>query len=59
MTGAVEPVVRAGGKIPDVTEGRITELLEKELRGRWVRVCQIDRERGARLVARRAILDNL
>jgi nanoRNase/pAp phosphatase (c-di-AMP/oligoRNAs hydrolase) len=50
---------RAGGKIPDVTAGRITESLEKELRRRWVHVCQIDRERGARLVARRAILDNL
>lgn len=50
---------RAGGKIPDVTAGRITESHEKELRGRWLRVCQIDRERGARLIPRKAILENL
>lgn len=50
---------RAGGKIPNVTEGRITESIEQELRGRWLRVCEIDLERANRLVARRAILENL
>ena len=50
---------RAGGKIPDVTTGRITESLEKELRHRWLQACEVDCERGARLVARRTILENL
>ncbi|MCA9108747.1 MAG: DHH family phosphoesterase [Planctomycetaceae bacterium] len=50
---------RAGGKIPEVTAGRIIDSLEKELRSRWLQVCKCDRERGVRLVARREILENL
>lgn len=50
---------RAGGKIPGVTAGRIIESLEKQLLTRWQRVCGCDRERGARLIARREILENL
>ena len=50
---------RAGGKIPDVSAGRITDSFEKELRRRWLEVCQVGRGRGARLVARQAILENL
>ncbi len=49
---------RAGGKIPGAA-GRTIDSFEKELRARWLRVCCCDRERGARLVARREILENL
>ncbi len=50
---------RAGGKIPDLVKGRITDSLEEELRSRWLRVCSSARERGTRLIARREILENL
>ncbi len=50
---------RAGGKIPNVTAGRITEALEDDLRARWLDACDVDRSRGTRLVARREIIENL
>ena len=50
---------RAGGKIPNVSAKRITDSLEKELRHRWLQACEVDCERGARLVDRQAILKNL
>ncbi len=51
---------RAGGKVCDVGgNGRISETLEDEIRGRWIRTCDIDRERGIRLVTLHDIVDNL
>ncbi len=51
---------RAGGKIPDVARrAKITEDLIDALRSRWLTACQITRQRGTRLVARRDIVDNL
>lgn len=50
---------RAGGKIAGVSTDRIMESLGKKLRTRWLRACRCERGRGARLVARREILENL
>jgi nanoRNase/pAp phosphatase (c-di-AMP/oligoRNAs hydrolase) len=51
---------RAGGKIVGVARnGQITETMENELRFRWLRVCNVDRQRGTRLVPRREIVENL
>lgn len=49
---------RAGGKIPNIGP-RITEDLEDQLRNRWLAVCGVERQRGARLVALREIVENL
>ncbi len=47
---------RAGGCIPEIAAGRITDDMEDDLRGRWLAACQVSRERGTRLVPRRDIL---
>ena len=49
---------RAGGKIPNVAASCRDEL-ENDLRTRWLTVCNVDRQRGTRLVARREIVENL
>jgi nanoRNase/pAp phosphatase (c-di-AMP/oligoRNAs hydrolase) len=48
---------RAGGKIPATP--KMTEDLENELRARWLQACNVDRQRGTRLVPKREIVDNL
>lgn len=51
---------RAGGKIPNVgARARVAEELENDLRARWLAACNVDRQRGTRLVAKREIVDNL
>jgi len=49
---------RAGGKVPDVGP-KITEDLQDEIRNRWLAACDIERQRGTRLVALREIVGNL
>jgi nanoRNase/pAp phosphatase (c-di-AMP/oligoRNAs hydrolase) len=49
---------RAGGKISGA-ERRITEDLIEDLRNRWLNACQVDRQRGSRLVPRRDIVEHL
>jgi hypothetical protein len=49
---------RAGGKIPSVGS-RVGEDLENMLRTRWLGACNVDRQRGTRLVAKREIVENL
>lgn len=50
---------RAGGRIRVPQCGLNAEQLMDELRNRWLTVCNIDRQRGTRLVARREIVKNL
>lgn len=51
---------RAGGKAPGIAHGqRVSEDLQSELRNRWLAVCNVDAQRGVRLVPRREILENL
>lgn len=51
---------RAGGSISNIgSSGRSREDLQGELRSRWLAACDVDRQRGTRLVARREILENL
>jgi nanoRNase/pAp phosphatase (c-di-AMP/oligoRNAs hydrolase) len=51
---------RAGGKIPgNGTRSKIGEDLENELRTRWLTACNVDRQRGTRLVSKRDIVENL
>ena len=53
-------VHRAGGSIVGIArKARITEDLHDELRDRWLAACSVTRQRGARLVARRTIVENL
>jgi nanoRNase/pAp phosphatase (c-di-AMP/oligoRNAs hydrolase) len=51
---------RAGGKLVAAPRAdRVTEDLQTELRGRWLRACGIESQRGSRLVTRRDILEDL
>jgi nanoRNase/pAp phosphatase (c-di-AMP/oligoRNAs hydrolase) len=50
---------RAGGKISNICNGRISEVLEDDLRQRWLAACHVDRARGTRLVPRREIVGHL
>ncbi|MGQ9648830.1 MAG: DHH family phosphoesterase [Phycisphaerae bacterium] len=51
---------RAGGKVPGIARGeRVSEDLQSDLRNRWLGVCGVDAQRGARLVPKREILENL
>lgn len=51
---------RAGGKISDVaSRQKLCDDLHDELRSRWLAACEVDRQRGTRLVARREIVGNL
>jgi nanoRNase/pAp phosphatase (c-di-AMP/oligoRNAs hydrolase) len=51
---------RAGGKIPNIgARSKVGEDLENDLRTRWLNACNVDRQRGTRLVAKREIVENL
>lgn len=51
---------RAGGKVPNIGAGhKAVDDLHDELRSRWLRACNVDRQRGTRLVARREIIEHL
>ncbi len=51
---------RAGGKIAGAaSQSKIRSSLYDELRERWLAACQVSRQRGTRLVARREIYENL
>jgi len=51
---------RAGGKIPGVCLGdRVPCDVVEELRARWLAVCQVDRQRGTRLIRKQEIVRNL
>ena len=51
---------RAGGKIPNVGGGKMSvDQVHNELRGRWLGACDVARQRGTRLVAKRDIVSNL
>ena len=51
---------RAGGKVPHVATGvKVIDDLHEKLRNRWLRACNVDRQRGTRLVARREIIEHL
>jgi nanoRNase/pAp phosphatase (c-di-AMP/oligoRNAs hydrolase) len=51
---------RAGGKIPHCgVHRKLTEAIRDDLRDRWLAACRVDRQRGQRLIARRAIVRNL
>jgi len=55
---------RAGGKLllerlKGLAIASGTDALEAELRSRWLAACQVDRQRGTRLVRRREILEHL
>lgn len=51
---------RAGGKIPGVIKGgRIPEPLQDQLRSQWLSVAGVDKQRGARLVPKHEIVENL
>jgi nanoRNase/pAp phosphatase (c-di-AMP/oligoRNAs hydrolase) len=50
---------RAGGKIPRSQCPCSNDELCDELRNRWLNACQVDRQRGTRLVAKREIVRNL
>lgn len=51
---------RAGGKIPNVGGGQMSvEQVHNELRSRWLAACDVVRQRGTRLVAKRDIVSNL
>ena len=51
---------RAGGKIPHCgMHHKLTEALRDDLRDRWLTACGVDRQRGQRLIARGAIVQNL
>jgi nanoRNase/pAp phosphatase (c-di-AMP/oligoRNAs hydrolase) len=51
---------RAGGKVSGIG-GTVKEVerIEDDLRSRWLAVCDVDRKRGTRLIARREIVENL
>jgi nanoRNase/pAp phosphatase (c-di-AMP/oligoRNAs hydrolase) len=51
---------RAGGKIPDMgVRTKVGDDVENLLRTRWLTACNVDRQRGTRLVAKREIVENL
>jgi len=51
---------RAGGKIANVGRGaKIRDALYDNLRERWLTACGVNRRRGTRLIAKRAIVENL
>jgi nanoRNase/pAp phosphatase (c-di-AMP/oligoRNAs hydrolase) len=51
---------RAGGKIPHVGDGQVhVDQVLNDLRARWLSACNISRQRGTRLVAKRDIVSNL
>jgi hypothetical protein len=51
---------RAGGKIPGVCLGdRVPCDVVEELRARWLTACDVDRQRGTRLIRRQEIVKNL
>ncbi len=51
---------RAGGKITGAaSQSKVRASLQDELRERWLAACQVNRQRGTRLVARREIFENL
>jgi nanoRNase/pAp phosphatase (c-di-AMP/oligoRNAs hydrolase) len=51
---------RAGGKVRNVSQAsKAAGDLHDELRRRWLAACQVDRQRGTRLVPRREIVEHL
>jgi hypothetical protein len=51
---------RAGGKISDIRHGgRVTGNLPSIIRNRWLAACNVCRQRGTRLIAKREIAKNL
>ena len=51
---------RAGGKISGIApHSKLPGSLGDQLRDRWLTACQVNRQRGTRLVARRDIFENL
>ncbi len=51
---------RAGGKIAGAaSRSKVPSSLYDEVRERWLNACQVNRQRGTRLVARREIFENL
>ena len=49
---------RAGGKVPDVGH-MFRDDLNDELQARWLTACEVERQRGTRLVPRHEIIENL
>jgi nanoRNase/pAp phosphatase (c-di-AMP/oligoRNAs hydrolase) len=53
-------VHRAGGKVVGfAAEGRMTEVLEEQIRDRWLAACDEDGHRPKRLIGLREIVENL
>jgi nanoRNase/pAp phosphatase (c-di-AMP/oligoRNAs hydrolase) len=53
-------VHRAGGKVVGfAAEGRMTEVLEQQIRTRWLAACDEDAHRPKRLIGLREIVENL
>lgn len=51
---------RSGGKLfLPATGTKVPEVVQDELRSRWLRACGISRQRGTRLIAKREIVHNL
>jgi nanoRNase/pAp phosphatase (c-di-AMP/oligoRNAs hydrolase) len=51
---------RAGGKVYTARKnGRVSNDLQTELRNRWLNACNVNEQRGMRLVPRKEILHNL
>ncbi len=52
---------RAGGKISRLNcdHQKDMDLLQDDLRARWLAACDVERKRGTRLIAKREIVDNL
>ena len=50
---------RAGGKVSDLPQGKMTEKLQEEIRERWTGACGVQGQQGTRLVSKEEIVGTL
>lgn len=50
---------RAGGKVANIPQERMTDKFEDELRDRWLQACELRRKRGTRLIRKKEIVGTL